>query len=809
VPLRAYLACLAVLFVAAAGAAVVYGRVQADDDAREAAHADARFAARLAATEIGEGIKTIQQTVAAAAGNPGVAKAFESPDDCGLTFGGTDAYTTGHLDLVRTDGSVACSSSDSLPPDRGYAQTAWLEQARREPVLLAPADDPRTRDQVVLATAPVPKYGFVLASFNLAAVGESLRTSYGGPRGLEFVLADAKGTTVLTRSIAPERWIGTPYTATSRDLDGKQRLYADATVPGAGWRVRAGADHAAALAATRQLNRRELTIVLAGLLLFGLATAVVHQRVARPLARIGNEMDAAAAAGEPRLLTVSGPREVAGLAHRLNLLGQELIREQAAYRVLFEGSPLPMWVHDQDGGGVLEVNVAALAGYGYTRDEFLNLTMDALERGPGEHVRKDGSVIEVNVASHAIAFRGTDACIVIAEDVTESERLRHQVQQGQRLESLGQLAGGVAHDFNNLLAVILGYAKFIERRAEPGTRDEHDVIEIRKAGERATRLTRQLLSFARREVVRPRVLDLTGVVLEMEELLRRTLGEHVVLKTSLAPDLWPIMADHGQLEQVLLNLAVNARDAMPDGGTLTLDTENIEVDAAYASTRPDVIPGRYARLRVSDTGFGMDRATAARAFEPFFTTKAKGDGTGLGLATLHGIVVGAGGSVQLYSEPGLGTTFTILWPTTDAPVPADARAGDGHSPRGGGETILVVEDEPALLEVTRRILDENGYTVLHATRGAEALKLADEHPGEIDVLLTDVVMPEMLGKEVAERLTAARPGVRVLFMSGYAQPVIELTGEIIDKPFTEAALLDRVRALLASGAAGDARRVGE
>ncbi len=361
--------------------------------------------------------------------------------------------------------------------------------------------------------------------------------------------------------------------------------------------------------------------------------------------------------------------------------------------------------------------------YGYTREAFLALTVDALERGPGEHVRKDGSPIEVSVASHAIDFRGHEACVVIAEDVTEAERLRVQLQQSQRLESLGQLAGGVAHDFNNLLAVILGYAKFIERRAEPDTRDQHDSAEIRKAGERATRLTRQLLSFARREVVRPRVLDLTGVVLEMEELLRRTLGEQVVLRTSLAPDLWPIMADHGQLEQILLNLTVNARDAMPDGGTLTLDTENIEVDGVYATAHPALEPGRYVRLRVSDSGMGMDRETVGRAFEPFFTTKAKGDGTGLGLATVHGIVTQAGGSVQIYSEPGLGTTFTILLPTTDAPVPGASRDDEAPARRGGGETILVVEDEPALLEVTRRILDENGYEVLAARRrraGAEA-----------------------------------------------------------------------------------------
>jgi CheY-like chemotaxis protein len=288
----------------------------------------------------------------------------------------------------------------------------------------------------------------------------------------------------------------------------------------------------------------------------------------------------------------------------------------------------------------------------------------------------------------------------------------------------------------------------------------------------------------------------------MEELLRRTLGEHVVLRTSLAPDLWPIMADYGQLEQVLVNLAVNARDAMPDGGTLTLDTENIVVDEAYAGTRPGLLPGYYVRLRVSDTGVGMAPEVAARAFEPFFTTKPKGRGTGLGLATIHGIVTQAGGAIRIYSEPGLGTTFTVLLPTTEAPVPDPAGDGHGAVDPGGGETILLVEDEPAMLEVTRRILTDNGYDVLAAGGGPEAVRIASEYEGEIQVLLTDVVMPEMLGKDVAERVSGLRPGIRVLFMSGYAHPMGDLGGarEIIDKPFTEAALLTRVRAVLASPA---------
>jgi signal transduction histidine kinase/CheY-like chemotaxis protein len=782
VPLRAYLAGLVALFVIAAGAAVVYGRIQAGDDATAAAEADARFAARLAAEEIGGGLTLLQQTVAGAAANPGIATAFKRPEDCGLSFGGTDAYTTGHIDLVRPDGTLACSSLKE--PKRGYDGAAWLARAQKEPFLSAHETDPRSGKRVVLAAAPVPKLGAVVAVFYLEGVGAGLSRNFGGPRGLEFEVAD-KGTTLARSASLPEN-----------------ALTAAATVPEYGWRVTAAVDRADVLAASERLNQRELTIILAGLALFLLAAAIVHRRVAWPIARLDGEVRRATAVGAPRPVTVSGPSEVRSLAGHMNELGASLAREQAAYRVLFEGSPLPMWVHDTATRRILEANEAAVAAYGYSHDELLNTTVDELERGPNLHGRKDGTTMEVSVASHPIAFRGHDACIVIAEDITEKERLRHQLQQSQRIESLGQLAGGVAHDFNNLLAVILGYASFIERRAEPGSADERDVTAIREAGERASRLTRQLLSFARREVVRPTVLDLTGVVLEMEQLLRRTIGEHVVLETSLAPDLWPIMADDGQLEQVLINLAVNARDAMPQGGTLTLDTENIDVDDAYASARPGLIPGRYVRLRVSDTGVGMAPDVASRAFEPFFTTKPKGQGTGLGLATIHGIVTQAGGHVQIYSERGLGTTFTVLLPATEAAVP---EAPPKHHDRtlGGGETILVVEDEPAMLEVTRRILDANGYVVLTAGRGTEALRIAAEHDGPIDLLLTDVVMPYMMGKEVAERVCALRPGIRVLFMSGYAQNVIGPMGDladgrrIIDKPFTEAALLARLQSLFA------------
>jgi CheY-like chemotaxis protein len=260
-----------------------------------------------------------------------------------------------------------------------------------------------------------------------------------------------------------------------------------------------------------------------------------------------------------------------------------------------------------------------------------------------------------------------------------------------------------------------------------------------------------------------------------------------------------VLADYGQLEQVLVNLAINARDAMPDGGTLTIDTENVEVDAAYAGGRPGLDLGRYVRLRVSDDGVGMDRSVAARVFEPFFTTKPKGQGTGLGLATVYGIVTQTGGDVRLYSEPGVGTTFSILLPTTDAAVPEQTRQPVRPPRAGGGETILVVDDEPAVLEVTRRILADHDYDVLPANGGPEALRIAEDHDGEIALLVTDVVMPDMLGKEVAERVRAGRPQISVLYMSGYAQAVVEPGADaeaIIDKPFSAATLLGRVRETL-------------
>jgi len=389
----------------------------------------------------------------------------------------------------------------------------------------------------------------------------------------------------------------------------------------------------------------------------------------------------------------------------------------------------------------------------------------------------------------------------------EAVERKEQLQaQAQRLESLGQLAGGVAHDFNNLLAVILNYVSFVSEEVAAATAvagpepvrhldaASADLGQIKKAAERAAELTHQLLVFARRDVIRPQVLDIDRVIGAVEEMLRRTIGEHVELVTSLAGDLWPVLADPGQLEQVLVNLAVNARDAMPVGGTLTIDTCNITVDADTIAGGSMARKGRNVRLRVSDNGTGMTAEVARHVFDPFFTTKSDRGGTGLGLATVYGILTQADGTIRIYSESGAGTTFTVTLPVTaEAAIPIAPPVPYQRAPKG--ETVLIVEDEAALREVTRRIFTRNGYTVITAANGLEALRIAGGHPGEIHLLVTDVVMPHMLGKEVAEKMRVIKPEIEVIFMSGYARPVLASQGRLdpgvalVEKPFSEADLM--------------------
>jgi two-component system cell cycle sensor histidine kinase/response regulator CckA len=453
--------------------------------------------------------------------------------------------------------------------------------------------------------------------------------------------------------------------------------------------------------------------------------------------------------------------------------------------------------------------------YGYSRGQFLALSPADLA-APGEadsfgqpdgvprtsiHRRNGGTTIKAQTIAHPVVFERRPACCVLAEDVGERERLESQLRQAQKMEAVGQLAGGVAHDFNNLLTVISGYGAMARNRigAGPGARE---LVEIGRASDRATQLTQQLLAFSRQQVLEPEVLDVNEVIAEVTPMLKRLIGEHVEIGVLTVRETPPVVADRGQLEQVIVNLAVNARDAMPEGGTLTIETRTVRLDERYAAEHDGVAPGQYSCLSVTDTGVGMDGDTRSRVFEPFFTTKEVGDGTGLGLVTVHGIVKQSGGHVEVYSEPGLGTSFKVYLPAASGePVTRAYSAPPRPDRLEGDETVLVCEDDDLVRALIQTMLTENGYRVLAASRPDEALDLATAHGDPIDVLVTDVVMPQMSGPELVKRLEATRPDVKVVLLSGYsAETVGELhlpDGSVfLQKPFDDVTLLQRIRALL-------------
>jgi hypothetical protein len=392
--------------------------------------------------------------------------------------------------------------------------------------------------------------------------------------------------------------------------------------------------------------------------------------------------------------------------------------------------------------------------------------------------------------------------VAVIADVTRRRDLEVQLHLTQRLESLGRLAGGIAHDFNNLMTAILGTSQMLIQDLADDARAEQ-AMEIREAAQRAATLTKQLLAFSRRQVLQPEVLDLNALVHDLEKMLRRLIGEHVELRTRLAPDLGPVRADPGQLEQVIVNLAINARDAMPSGGTLTIETANTHLADPPPGEQPQVVPGEYVMVTVSDTGVGMDAATRARVFEPFFTTKERGRGTGLGLATVYGIVKQSGGYIWVTSAAGEGAVFRTYLPRVSGTVaPRHAPSTGTDRPLNGTETIMVVEDEEPVRSLARRLLTAKGYTVLTAASGPDALAQLAGRSGTVHLLLTDVVMPGMGGRQLAERLRLDRPDIKVLFVSGYSdndvleRGVVEPGAPFLPKPFTAEALLLQVRDVL-------------
>ena len=417
--------------------------------------------------------------------------------------------------------------------------------------------------------------------------------------------------------------------------------------------------------------------------------------------------------------------------------------------------------------------------------------------------RKDGALLTVQLSVRAVRREGrVEYYETIVRDVSEQRRLQAQLIQSVKMEAVGRLAGGVAHDFNNLLTAILGSAELMLESLPAQDPLRIEAEEVLLAATRAADLTHQLLAFSRQQVLAPKILDVNDVVESMTRLLQRLIGEDIDLRTALAPDVGTVRADAGQLEQVIVNLVVNARDAMPQGGTLTIETANAEIDPDYAQEHGvATAAGPCVMVAVTDTGAGMDARTQARLFEPFFTTKATGKGTGLGLATVYGIVKQSGGFVWVYSELGQGTTFKVYLPMVEG-LAEPVRPPQEPASLRGTETVLVVEDQDEVRGLIRKVLESRGYTVLVAAAGANALTMAAEHDGEIQLLVTDVIMPKMSGPEVAKGLTQQRPGIKVLYVSGYTDNAIVHRGVLapdvafLQKPFTPDALARKVRAVL-------------
>jgi two-component system, cell cycle sensor histidine kinase and response regulator CckA len=970
-PLRVYFAVLFVLVVLGAIAGAFYVDREASRDARSAATRDVLFSATTAAKQLGDHVALLKATPAGLAANHQIAQVFNNPTGCTLSFQGIGGPDGGHLDIIRPDGTVACSSRPltAEATGTGYSKSSWLERALSEPLFLAPAVDDVGGGSVLIATAPIPgRKGFVAAFADLPATVMALSKLYGGARPTVFLITNAGDTQVISRSIRPEKWSGAHLAAGRvdprpgsewRDLDSVPRLFAQAPVAKTGWSLYVGEESSSVLASVDRLRTRQLRLIAIGLALLLLGGAFVYRRVVSPIRRLSSTVRSTTSLEAPAPVPVSGPAEVRALAEDVNVLvasaHAELLerrRAEESYRLLFESNPNPMWVFDAATHRFLAVNDAAIAAYGYSRDEFLGMVIEDIrspeeidrlhsllaepERAAGlrkvgiwRHKRKDGTVLDAEVSSHDHRFEGRAARVVMSLDVTEriqaerallrsearyrdlfenasdlistadldgrmtafneafvhalgysrpelfgmhldrllspesrdqvlsareqklagagatlyesellakdgrriqveiasrliledgvpvgteaicrdiSERkqLEEQLRQAQRLEAIGRLAGGVAHDFNNLLTVISGYAETLLEGRDRST--EFELDQIAAAAERAAILTRQLLAFSRRQVLQPRVIELNEVVEGLAPMLTRLIGEDIELVSLLDPGAAPVLADPNQLEQVIVNLAVNARDAMPNGGLLKIQTANVELDKEYVAHHGEALPGPHVLLSVSDTGTGMDADTLAHVFEPFFTTKPVGVGTGLGLATVYGIVKQSGGSIWVYSEPGAGTTFKIYLPRTESAVAAAAVSPQVSPAVTGSETILLAEDEAALRTLTARMLERHGYEVVAAESATEALRIVEENGRSFDLLLTDLIMPELSGGALAKQVSALVPGIRVLYMSGYSDEVVTRNGSLapgapfLEKPFSANVLAAKVRETLDSAA---------
>ena len=562
-----------------------------------------------------------------------------------------------------------------------------------------------------------------------------------------------------------------------------------------------------------------------GTVVLSIIRDITERKQNEELARQNSEMKMAMAVKNAELAAAKKELELIAESERM---AEALRRSEARVRHLVDSSIIGIATGDLD-GRLIDANDACLKMLGCTREDLSagQMRWDVItppefhdsDRKIVEQLRrtgvatpwekqficKDGKRVSVLIGvTTMIGISGETEAVSFILDLTERKRLEQQLRQAQKMEAVGQLAGGIAHDFNNLLSIIIGYSELLEARFDASDPLRAKLEQIRRAGQRAATLTRQLLTFSRKQVLEPKVLELNHVVADTLRMLQYLIGEDIELIAVPRSNLWHVSADPGQVEQVIINLAVNARDAMPKGGKLTIETDNFEIDEVFVRQHAGSVPGSYVMLSVTDTGCGMDEETKGHIFEPFFTTKALGKGTGLGLATVYGVVKQSGGYISVYSDLGRGTSFKIYLPRAERSVPPAVSVSGGTGRQQGSETILLVEDADPLRELAGEILREAGYTLLQAANGADAIRVTEAYREPIHLLLTDVVMPEIDGPKLAERLLRIHPGIKVLYMSGYTDESLSHHGvrgsgiSLLQKPFTRESITRKVREVLSA-----------
>ncbi len=751
---------------------------------------------------------------------------------------------------VTTSGGVPIGTSDTLPSG-----------ARHPLVLPATAQDTLLN---FVIQGPAPLYGTegppaIAISYEdttlrvrVAAFVTMQRLERELARGA--VPADAIATivdkhgVVVFRSRNPDKWVGknvsdSPLFAVSggkqsglaaiRDMDAGEVYSGFAKVQHVPWIAHVGSEQYLAFAKERADFWRAIWIGSSALLLAIVLAWTQATRIILPIRRLVRDAVLFAKGDlSHRSSRVPARDEIGILSQTLNTMAEALEKREEAlkrsemrFRAIIENVDDMIIILDPDGNRSY-VSPAMVRILGFSHEELMSATAQdsihpddwpavrelmasvqrtpgAVASGQGRYRHKDGSWrIFDGAIINLTDIPGVEGIVVNLRDVTEQAALESELRQAQKMELVGQLAGGVAHDFNNLLTVITGRTDFLLEDESLGAEQETDLAEIRKAASRATELTRQLLAFSRKQLLQPRVLDLNHTLAEVEPMLRRLIGEDIQIRIIAGSNLGSVTADPGQLQQVLLNLALNARDAMPTGGVITFQTANQTIRGEASPNSTQVPTGEYVVLQVADTGTGMDHATQSRIFEPFFTTKGQGKGTGLGLSTVYGIVKQSGASISVVSAPGEGTRFTVYFPRTDGYALAQSPEKDSASPLSGTETILLVEDDRGVRNLVERVLNSRGYRVLSAEHGVDALQLASSREDLIDLVLTDIVMPTMSGREMVDALRMRRPGVRVIYMSGYTDDEIlrrglnDPTMAFIQKPFTAEHLAMLVRKTL-------------